>query len=233
MDRLKSAALAAFMALASPAFAEWNIVKNEPDPFEPSKSTFIALNVADGGEGLGIRCLEGGLSLVVTNSASNAAAGDPAHLKIVVDSQPPREEDEAFVMSSTSRLTVVQFGGKETLGYLKGAKKVSVRYELGGVRLTNTFEGGKPMDDVIDKALNACGKSYRTTEDAQANDALVGANQTADWYYMDDNEDGAECHAMSSTPKQFADTAVRKGAANLKTTGQCASRCRCLLWSGG
>jgi hypothetical protein len=220
MDRLKSAALAAtFMAMASPAFADWDIVKNEPDPFEPSKSTFIALNVADGGEGFGLRCLEGGLSLVVTNSASNAAAGDPAHLKIVADGHPPREEDQATVMSSTSQLTVVQFGNEETLGYLKGAKKVSVRYVLGGVRLTNTFEGGKPMDDVIDKALKACGKSYQTKEDAQANDALVAANQTTDWYYKDGNEDFAECHAMSGTPKQFADAALGKGATNLETKG--------------
>ena len=41
---------------------------------------------------------------------------------------------------------------------------------------------------------------YRTKEDAQANDALAAgkaaSNQTADWYYKDGNEDGAECHAM-------------------------------------
>ena len=60
---------------------------------------------------------------------------------------------------------------------------------------------------------------YRTKEDAQANDALIAPNQTADWYYKDDNEDGAECHAMSGTPKQFADAAVRRGATNLETTG--------------
>ena len=60
---------------------------------------------------------------------------------------------------------------------------------------------------------------YRTKEDAQANDALVAANQTADWYYKDDNEDGAECHAVSGTPKQLADAAVRRGATNLETKG--------------
>jgi hypothetical protein len=59
---------------------------------------------------------------------------------------------------------------------------------------------------------------YRTKEDAQASDAHIASNQTADWYYKDDNEDGAECHAVSGTPKQFADAAVRKGAANLETT---------------
>jgi len=38
--------------------AEWSVEKNEQDPFDKSKSTFIAENV--GGEGmLAIRCLEG------------------------------------------------------------------------------------------------------------------------------------------------------------------------------
>ena len=63
---------------------------------------------------------------------------------------------------------------------------------------------------------------YRTKEDAQANDALVAANaanQTADWYYIDGNEVSPECHAMSGTPKQFADAAVGRGATNLETRG--------------
>ena len=60
---------------------------------------------------------------------------------------------------------------------------------------------------------------YRTKEDAQATRLSTQPNQTADWYYKDDNEDGAECHAMSGTPKQFADAAVGRGATNLETTG--------------
>jgi len=59
---------------------------------------------------------------------------------------------------------------------------------------------------------------YRTKEDAQANDATLASGQTADWYYMDDNENGAECHALSGTPKQFADAAVGSGATNLETS---------------
>lgn len=160
MDRLKTAALAAALAaLASPAFAEWMTIKNEPDPFEPSKSTFIAgtVDIHAGLVGLGIRCLQGSLSLVVTNGGSNAATGDPAHLKIVADVQPPRDEDEAIVTMSTAELTVVQFGDKATVAYLKGAKKVSVRYTIGGTTLTETFEGGGSLDDVIQKATKACG----------------------------------------------------------------------------
>jgi hypothetical protein len=66
VDRLKTAALgAALVMLASSASAGWTTVKNEPDPFEPSKSTFIAATVDDHGGlvGLAIRCLDGGLSL--------------------------------------------------------------------------------------------------------------------------------------------------------------------------
>jgi len=55
------------------------------------------------------------------------------------------------------------------------------------------------------------------------NDAITAgqatSNQTADWYYKDGNEDGAECHALSGTPRQFAVAAVRRGATNLETTG--------------
>ena len=61
---------------------------------------------------------------------------------------------------------------------------------------------------------------YRTKEDAQANDALIASNQTADWYYKDDNEEGAVCHVVSGTPKHFADAAVRRGATSLVTTGR-------------
>ena len=226
MDRLKTAALAAaLMVLASPAFADWTTIKNEPDPFEPSKSTFIAgtVDIHAGIVGLVIRCLQGGLSLVVTNGASNAASGDPAHLKIVADGQPPRDEGGAIVISSTAELTVVQFGDKATVAYLKGAKKVSVRYTIGGATLTETFEGGRSLDDVIQKATKACGpppvQSSAATSAKEDAQALVAANQTADWYYKDGNEDGAECHAMSGTPKQFADAAVRRGATNLETKG--------------
>jgi hypothetical protein len=62
-------------------------------------------------------------------------------------------------------------------------------------------------------------QAYRTKEDAQAA-AQAASNQTADWYYKDDNEVGGECHAMSGTPKQFADAAVRRGATNLETTNR-------------
>ncbi|MGH7079181.1 MAG: hypothetical protein ACREFU_13945 [Acetobacteraceae bacterium] len=46
------------------------------------------------------------------------------------------------------------------------------------------------------------------------------ANQSADWYYKDDNEDGAECHALpAKTPQQFLDAVAGRGAANIEITG--------------
>ena len=69
-----------------------------------------------------------------------------------------REEDDAQVMSTTNFSTVIQFGDESTLEYLKGAQKISVRYTAGGSIATETFSGGKSLNDVIGKALKACGK---------------------------------------------------------------------------
>jgi hypothetical protein len=65
--------------------------------------------------------------------------------------------------------------------------------------------------------------SAQAAIDKRRNDALtagqVASNWTADWYYQDDNRDGAGCQMLSGTPKQFADAAVRRGATNLEATG--------------
>ncbi len=42
----------------------------------------------------------------------------------------------------------------------------------------------------------------------------AASNQTAGWYYKDDDEHGAECHKLSGTPKQFADVAAKRGASD-------------------
>jgi hypothetical protein len=47
----------------------------------------------------------------------------------------------------------------------------------------------------------------------------AASNETADWYYKDGNEEAAECHKLSGTPRQLADAAVRRGATDLETTG--------------
>jgi hypothetical protein len=148
---------AALMMLASPAFAEWTVVENKPDPFEPSKSTFIAGYIG-GDSVVAIRCLEGGISLVVVSGSSNATPGQPAHLKIVADGRPPRNEENSIVMETDYRSTAVQFGDEATLNYLNGARKIAVRYFVGDVTTRSTFEGGASLTNVIQKALKACGK---------------------------------------------------------------------------
>ena len=130
--------------------------RRSPDPFEPSKSAFAAATTGELGD-LVIRCLQGEISLLVTSIPSNATPGQAAHLKIVADGQPPRDEENAQVVHATAEGTTVYFGDEATVAYLKGAKKVSVRYTIGDTMLTETFGGS--LDDVIQKAMKACGKS--------------------------------------------------------------------------
>ena len=120
---LKSLAVVAIaILLGNPAVAAgWSVVKNEADPFEPSKSTYIAMTTS-GMRGLGIRCLEGTLSLLLVSGPSNASAGDSSELKIVADSSPVREEENAQVIDATTQSTSIQFGDEATLEYLKGTE---------------------------------------------------------------------------------------------------------------
>ena len=135
--------------------AGWSVQKNETDPFDKSKSTFIAGTFGDSGL-LYIRCLEGNVSLLIGSGPSNASAGDTVDLKIVADSKDVQEE-EAEVLNSTNAATAVQFGDASTLDYLEGAQKISVRYALSGAVATVSFAGGRSLNDVITKARKACG----------------------------------------------------------------------------
>ena len=66
---------------AVPAGASvWSVIKNEQDPFDKAKSTFIA-TTGTIGDGLAIRCLEGGISLLLLSGPSNASAGEPTELR--------------------------------------------------------------------------------------------------------------------------------------------------------
>lgn len=161
MIRWLAAALAgSFMIPSSyPVHAAgWIVQENEQDPFDKTRSTFIALSKSEANmEWLAIRCLDGDISLLVAAGASNASHGEQSELKIVADSLPVRDE-KAVVLAATNSETDVQFGDQSTLEYLKGAQKVSVRYSLGGVLSTSSFSGGKSLADLIKKALTACGE---------------------------------------------------------------------------
>ena len=142
--------------LAYPVHAAgWSIEKNETDPFDNTKSTFIA--ETPGGTGiLAIRCLEGDISLMIVSGPTNASTGDTVDLKIVADSKGVQEE-EAAVIEATNFATAVQFGDASTLEYLNGVQKISIRYTLAGATSTVSFFGGKSLIDVIAKARKACG----------------------------------------------------------------------------
>jgi hypothetical protein len=144
---------------ASPALAGWTVQKSEADPFAPhGESTFIAMELGER-SGLSIRCLEGTISLLLVVQASGASQGDPASVKLIADAKGVLDDNDAQVISATPLLTGVQFGDESTLDYLKGAQKLSLRYELRGFAATVSFAGGTSMDGIIDKALKACAKA--------------------------------------------------------------------------
>ena len=157
MDKFIGAALA--VALASPAFAAWRIVKNEPDPFGPKGSTEFAAGESNGSMALWIRCLQGKVSLELVVEAFGVSEGDRANVKLVADSKDILEDNDAQVVETSTDFTGIQFGDEDALDYLKGAQKLSVRVGVRGSSETVSFAGGKSMDGVIDKTLKACGKS--------------------------------------------------------------------------
>lgn len=147
--------LPSFFAHAACA-AGWTVEKNEQDPFDKSKSTFIAMTESSGAA-LGVRCLDGTISLVVISGPSNASVGDSVDLKIVADNKDAQEEETAVVLSTTMLFTSVQFGDQDTLSYLQGVQKISVRYTLAGSSSTVSFSGGKSLANVLGRVRKACG----------------------------------------------------------------------------
>jgi hypothetical protein len=158
-----AAALPLVAMFAFPALAGgWSIEKNEPDPFDKAKSTFVATTFAGAGA-LVIRCLQGDISLLVGSGPSNAAAGDSVELKLVADSKDVLDLD-GEVLTATNFTTGVQFGDESTLEYLSGSQKISVRYTLAGATSTASFSGGRSLNDVIAKARKACGLQASETQ---------------------------------------------------------------------
>ena len=158
----KYLALAAIAALsaalsASPALAGWSVNTNEADPFTPGTSKFIAVENGDQ-SALSIRCLEGQVSLLLIVPGSGGAAGDRGFIKIVTNSKSQVDASDE-VLYATVLGAGIQFGDASILVYLKGAQKVSLRYELGNSISSLSFAGGRSLDGVIDKALKACGMS--------------------------------------------------------------------------
>jgi hypothetical protein len=162
----KYLALAAIAALnASPALAGWTVERNEPDPFGPKGTTAFVAGEGNSSRALSIRCLEGKISLELVIEAFGVSEGERASVKLVADSKDILEDNDAQVVEASTAFTAIQFGDENTLNYLKGTQKLSVRAGVRGSYETVSFASGKPMDAVIDKALKACGMSppARTT----------------------------------------------------------------------
>ena len=94
--------------------------------------------------------------MLIVGASNSAVAGEDVPLKMVADGKPIRDE-EAKIISADQMSTVIQFGDEETLNYLKSVNKVSVRYDVGGAVVTESFAGGKPLTAIVLKALKACG----------------------------------------------------------------------------
>ena len=160
MDKFVGAAIgAAVVVLASPALGGWTVQKNEPDPFGPRDRRKFAAGEGNSSMALWIRCLQGKISLELVVEAFGVSEGDRANVKLVADSKDILEDNNAQVVETSTAFTGIQFGDEDTLNYLKGTQKLSVRAGVRGSSETVSFAGGKSMDGVIDKALKACGMS--------------------------------------------------------------------------
>lgn len=146
----------AFCLAASPALASrWSVSKNETDPFDKTKTTFVALT-NENGHTIAVRCLESGLSFAVTVSAGDAAETDELTMKVVADEKPPIEA-EAGTLNANAFIATVQFGNESTVEYLRGAKKYWLRLANGTKNQTLAFTGGPSFEDALNKARKACG----------------------------------------------------------------------------
>jgi hypothetical protein len=141
---------------------EWVTEKDEKDPFDNKEALYVAsaLAVGDSSSDWAIRCIEGRVSMLVNMRTTGAVANSGADVSIAVPGLPVRAEI-GVVLASTSSETSVQFGSEYTIDYLSGAKNVSVRLDIQGVRITEDFPVGPDLDGVVARALKACHKLQR------------------------------------------------------------------------
>lgn len=133
----------------------WTVQKNERDPFDKTKGTFVASTVEDG-HALAIRCLQGEVSLALSIPSGSLDRGENIDVKVVSDEKNPTSTT-GVVLNSNVMFALVQFGDEETLSYLTGAKKFFFRTTTTSSTNTFGFTGGKSFEDTVRKAQIACG----------------------------------------------------------------------------
>ncbi len=162
---LSVAALSLALIFSGEAHAAWFILKNEPDPIEPSRSVFVAMTPSEDGMGiLGIRCLQGIPALMLTTHAADASKREPVDFKIVADRKPV-QEITGSVLHTNGRATTFAFADASTLTYLRGAQRIWVRVQLAAWRFQYNLLRRRKLRRSCSKTLKACG--------AQANRAFA------------------------------------------------------------
>lgn len=156
---MRQIALAVCVTVASSGAlaANWSISKNEQDPFDKDRATFVA-STTEGGKTLAVRCLEGELSFAVFLDPGSVTAGDEVQVRIVADGKDPTSATGGVLAASVYAVGI-QFGGAEVMDYLQGAKKYYLRLSGGSASLTFGFTGGRSFDDVMNRARKACGEA--------------------------------------------------------------------------
>ncbi len=168
-----------FAASVVPACAgQWRVTKNEPDPFDKTRATFVALT-QEGGATLAIRCLENGVSLALAVGAGFAREGDEFEMRVVADAKEPISTT-GETLNANAFSSSIQFGDEDTVAYLAGAKKYFVRAQGADTTQTFAFTGGPSLDNVIAKAQSACGIKPEAASPPPAPDVKYAAQCSAE-----------------------------------------------------
>jgi hypothetical protein len=154
MLRLSIFAMCILLSSAANA-SYWKIEKNEKDPFDKSKSTFVAATI-ENGHALAVRCIEGTISFAFSIPSGSVTQDEDLDIKVVADGKDP-VTSRGVVLTSNLLMAMIQFGDETTADYLKGAKKFFLRTVANDQSNTFGFTGGKSLDESLVKAKAACG----------------------------------------------------------------------------
>jgi len=131
----------------------WNVVKNEQDPFDKSKTTFIA-QVSDGSSMLVARCLDGEPSFLIALRSNKIVGEGTPTISFKPDNGEVLESDGS-VLSNADGIMAIQFGDDKALRETVGAKTIAVRVSIDNVQTTFMFNT-LGRNDGAKAAMKAC-----------------------------------------------------------------------------